>query len=198
MKKILLKNGYLKKWKRQRNIKMNYPNLSKEVSYALRHVPWEYELELDSDGWVSVDQLISSFRNSEEWKGLTEEDLVKMVSLSEKKRHEIKNGKIRAFYGYSIPMKISKEIGNPPKFLYHGTSVNFLPEIKSNGLKPMSRQYVHLSEDTDTARLVGKRKEGDTIILVIDTELAQSKGVTFYVGNDKVWLSDYIPPEFIR
>ena len=121
-----------------------------------------------------------------------------MVSLSEKKRHEIKNGKIRAFYGYSIPMKISKEIGNPPKFLYHGTSVNFLPEIKSNGLKPMSRQYVHLSEDTDTARLVGKRKEGDTIILVIDTELAQSKGVTFYVGNDKVWLSDYIPPEFIR
>ena len=177
---------------------MNYPNLSKEVSYALRHVPWEYELELDSDGWVSVDQLISSFRNSEEWKGLTKEDLVKMVSLSEKKRHEIKDGKIRAFYGHSIPMKISKEIGNPPKFLYHGTSVNFLPEIKSNGLKPMSRQYVHLSEDTDTARLVGKRKEGDTIILVIDTELAQSKGVTFYVGNDKVWLSDYIPPEFIR
>lgn len=182
----------------QRNIKMNYPNLSKEVSYALRHAPWEYELELDSEGWVSVEQLISSFRNNEEWQGLTEEDLVNMISLSEKKRHEIKDGRIRAFYGHSVPMKISKVIGIPPKYLYHGTSINFLPEIKSNGLKPMSRQYVHLSEDTDTARLVGKRKKGDTVILVIDTELAQSKGVKFYVGNDKVWLSDYIPPEFIE
>ena len=98
---------------------MDYLNLSKEVSYALRHAPWEYELELDSEGWVSVEQLISSFRNSDEkWNTLTEDDLVKMIDLSEKKRHEIKNGKIRAFYGHSIPMKISKEIGYPPKYLY--------------------------------------------------------------------------------
>ena len=26
---------------------MDYIKLSKEVSYALRHAPWEYELELD-------------------------------------------------------------------------------------------------------------------------------------------------------
>ena len=29
---------------------MDYLNLSKEVSYALRHAPWEYELEPDSEG----------------------------------------------------------------------------------------------------------------------------------------------------
>ena len=33
-----------------------YQKLSKEISYSLRHVPWEYELELDDEGWVSVDQ----------------------------------------------------------------------------------------------------------------------------------------------
>ena len=149
---------------------MDYLNLSKEVSYALRHAPWEYELELDSEGWVSVEQLISSFRN----------------------------GKIRAFYGHSIPMKISKEIGYPPKYLYHGTSINYLDDIKLNGLKPMSRQYVHFSEDVETATLVGNRKKGETILLKIDTELAQSKGIKFYIGNEKVWLSDYISPEFIK
>jgi len=160
---------------------MDYLNLSKEVSYALRHAPWEYELELDSEGWVSVEQLISSFRNSDEkWNMLTEDDLVKMINLSEKKRHEIKNGKIRAFYGHSIPMKISKEIGYPPKYLYHGTSINYL------------------SEDVETATLVGNRKKGETILLIIDTELAQSKGIKFYIGNEKVWLSDGIPVEFIR
>ena len=29
---------------------MNLVDLSKEISYALRHAPWEYELELDEKG----------------------------------------------------------------------------------------------------------------------------------------------------
>lgn len=41
-------------------------------------------------------------------------------------------------------------------------------------------------------------KKGETILLKIDTELAQSKGAKFYIGNEKVWLSDYISPEFIK
>ena len=53
----------------------------------LRHAPWEYELELDSEGWVSVEQLISSFRNSDEkWNTLTEDDLVKMSRLIGKEK----------------------------------------------------------------------------------------------------------------
>ena len=36
---------------------MKYEELSKEVSYALRHAPWEYELEMDEEGWVSIEQL---------------------------------------------------------------------------------------------------------------------------------------------
>ena len=30
--------------------------LSKEISYALRHASWEYELEMDEAGWVLVGQ----------------------------------------------------------------------------------------------------------------------------------------------
>ena len=29
---------------------MDCTKLSKEISYALRHAPWEYELELDENG----------------------------------------------------------------------------------------------------------------------------------------------------
>lgn len=54
-------------------------------------------------------------------------------------------------------MKIVKEEGVLPKFLYHGTSPRFLNSIELNGLLPMSRQYVHLSEYIVTAELVGKR-----------------------------------------
>ncbi len=134
-----------------------YTNLSKEVSYALRHAQWKYELELDENGWVSVEQLLHALHQSIEWRGVKIEDLKIMIEKSEKKRHKLKENKIRALYGHSIPMKIVKEEGVLPKFLYHGTSPRFLNSIELNGLLPMSRQYVHLSEYIVTAELVGKR-----------------------------------------
>nr|WP_088810611.1 MULTISPECIES: RNA 2'-phosphotransferase [unclassified Listeria] len=178
--------------------KINYTKLSKEVSYALRHAPWEYELELDKNGWVPIDQLLQALHQSTEWQNVEFDDLKVMIEKSEKKRHEIKEDSIRALYGHSVPMKIVKEEAIPPKFLYHGTAHNLLSEIEKSGLSPMSRQYVHLSEDIETASLVGKRKEKNPIILVINTENARAKGTKFYLGNEKVWLADTIPSEFIE
>ena len=44
---------------------INYIELSKEISYALRHAPWEYELEMDEEGWVSVEQVSDAYNNDE-------------------------------------------------------------------------------------------------------------------------------------
>ena len=38
---------------------MDLTDLSREVSYALRHAPWEYELEPDAEGFVPVGQLLA-------------------------------------------------------------------------------------------------------------------------------------------
>lgn len=35
-------------------------DLSRAVSHALRHEPWLYELELDDEGWVPVDQVLAA------------------------------------------------------------------------------------------------------------------------------------------
>ncbi|EBB5847934.1 RNA 2'-phosphotransferase [Listeria monocytogenes] len=176
---------------------INYTKLSKEVSYALRHAPWEYELELDKNGWVQIDQLLQAFQQFNEWQNVELDDLKVMIEKSEKKRHEIQGNSIRAFYGHSIPMKIVKEEAIPPEFLYHGTAHNFLSEVEKKGLVPMSRQYVHLSEDIETANLVGKRKDKNPIILEISALEAWNEGVNFYYGNEKVWLADVIPSKFI-
>ena len=131
--------------------------LSKEISYALRHAPWEYELEIDQEGWVPVEQLLDALHKEEKWKNIGEADLKEMIEKSEKKRHELKDGRIRAFYGHSIPMKILKEEKMPPDILYHGTARGFLESISENGLLPQSRQYVHLSQDIETAKKVGMK-----------------------------------------
>ena len=176
---------------------MNFDDLSKEVSYALRHAPWEYELELDEEGWVPVEQLLNALNCNEKWNGIQESDLYSMIQKSEKKRHEIIDGRIRALYGHSIPMKILKEEKNPPDVLYHGTARRFLESIQKEGLLPQNRQYVHLSQDIETAQRVGKRHDSKPCILLIDAKSAWIDGVKFYFGNEKVWLADMIPSKYI-
>ena len=75
-------------------------------------------------------------------------------------------------YGHSIPMHIVKEEKTPPDKLYHGTARRFIESIKKNGLLPMSRQYVHLSADIDTAKKVGLRRDKSPCILEIDSKRA--------------------------
>lgn len=171
--------------------------LSKEISYALRHAPWKYELEMDEEGWVPVEQLLDALHKDERWKDVSENDLALMIEKSEKKRHEIFNGKIKAHYGHSIPMRIIKEEKVPPEVLYHGTARRFLDSIRENGLLPKERQYVHLSQDVETAYSVGMRHDMKPCILKIDANQASKDGIRFYYGNEKVWLADKIPSKYI-
>jgi len=176
---------------------MDYLKLSKEVSYALRHAPWEYELELDEEGWVDVNQLLYSLHECKEWQNLIAQDLYLMVEKSEKKRHEISSTKIRALYGHSIPQRILKEPKTPPEILYHGTARRFAKSINENGLLPQNRQYVHLSVDIETALQVGKRRDDEPALLRINALKAWTEGIKFYIGNEKVWLADNIPSKYI-
>jgi putative RNA 2'-phosphotransferase len=171
--------------------------LSKEISYALRHAPWEYELELDDSGWVKISQVLEALKCKEEWLHLTEQDLHTMIDVNDKKRHEIQDGKIRALYGHSIPQKIMKVRQEPPEVLFHGTARKFIQSIKETGLIPGQRQYVHLSVDVETAKQVGKRRDDDPIVLKINAQDAWRAGINFCVGNEKVWLADSIPSRFI-
>ena len=172
--------------------------LSKEISYALRHAPWEYELEMNEEGWVPVEQLLDALHRTDKWSNICEADLHEMIEKSEKKRHELVGGKIRAFYGHSMPMKILKKDKMPPNVLYHGTARRFVESISKNGLLPQSRQYVHLSQDIETAENVGKRHDDKPCILIIDAKTAWNDGVKIYFGNEKVWLADAIPSRYIR
>ena len=173
-------------------------DLSRSVSQALRHEPWLYELELDDEGWTSVESIVVTLRKGRpEWEDLSEADLVRMIESSSKRRHEIKNGRIRAIYGHSITGKLKRTPAIPPDVLYHGTSPDAASLIEVSGLLPMGRQYVHLSVDEFTALEVGRRKTRAPVLLRVLAGDAHAKGNHFYEGNDKVWLADALPPEFI-
>lgn len=177
---------------------MDYTKLSKAMSYALRHAPWEYELELDELGWVNIEQLLYSFHEENKWLELDIKDIIYVVDNCDKKRFEIDDKRIRALYGHSIPQKIIKEPMQPPEILYHGTTRRFLSMIKEKGLLPKGRQYVHLAVDTGMALQVGKRRDDKPALLIINSRMAWNEGIKFYKGNEKVWLADFINPKYIE
>ena len=175
---------------------MNDIQLGKEISFALRHHPEKYHLHMDEEGWVDGEELLKALENK--YGILKESDLIDLMKHSDKQRYELKNHKIRAYYGHSFETKIKKEARKPPQILYHGTAKRFLNSIMEKGLQPMNRQYVHLSQDEQTAYLVGSRHDSHPVILIIDALKASQDGIQFYLGNETVWLSDPIPPKYIK
>jgi putative RNA 2'-phosphotransferase len=176
-----------------------YTDLSRTISHALRHEPWLYELELDDAGWVPMDALLAALRAEKPaWEAVSETDLVQMMAEAEKQRYEMCDGRIRALYGHSTPQKLLREPAEPPTILFHGTAPKTVALIRREGLRPMARQYVHLSVDTATAIQVGRRKAKEPVILRVRAGEAHGAGVPFHRGNDLVWLADVIAPEFIE
>lgn len=165
--------------------------LSRRASHALRHEPWLYDLEPDEQGWVPIDELAHALQS-------ISADIRAMAAASAKDRYEVAGDRIRARYGHSLPAKIEREPDAPPAQLFHGTDPAVVDSIRSEGLLPRGRQYVHLSIDVATATEVGARKAPRPAILTIDAAAAHAEGIRFYRGNAKIWLADHVPPRFIR
>jgi putative RNA 2'-phosphotransferase len=172
--------------------------LSRLVSHALRHEPWLYELELDAGGWTSIAGLLAAVHEQgPPWSEVERRDLVDMIASSAKQRHEIEGDRIRALYGHSVPGRIVRVAATPPKRLFHGTSPTAWAEIQRDGLRPMGRQYVHLSGDLATAEQVGRRKSSTPLIVFVDAGRASDDGIRFWRGNEIIWLADAVPPDYL-
>ncbi len=186
--------------------------LSKSVGHALRHAPHDYGLDPDPEGWVDVDALLEALRlKRRAWAKLARDDLARMIEASEKRRYEIRGGRIRALYGHSYPVA-SSDPERPPDRLYHGTPPRTAERILAEGLRPMGRHRVHLSTDVRDAVAVGRRRSSKPAVLCVRAADAWNAGVAFYSSasalagrrpdggrepND-VWLAGEIPPRFIE
>jgi putative RNA 2'-phosphotransferase len=170
--------------------------LSKFMSYILRHNPAEFGLTHDFEGFVPLVEFISAVQKERQWEDINQEVIEQVVRECEKQRYEIVGANIRARYGHS-KTNVSYHPSVPPNILYHGTNSKAISDILRTGVQPMNRQYVHLSETTKFASLAGKRR-GELVLVVVDAQRAHNAGVKFYPAGGEVWLSEAIPPQFIK
>ncbi len=173
-------------------------DISKFLSFVLRHEPQAIGLSLDSEGWADIDSLIAGANQT--GKSLSRDLIQHVVNTSDKKRFSISEDgqRIRAAQGHSTnSVSISYPEKQPPEILYHGTAIRFLESILKEGLKPGERQYVHLSEDEQTAVTVGKRY-GKPVVLKIEALRMHQQGFKFFQAENGVWLTESVLSKFIQ
>jgi len=178
-------------------MKEYFTNLSKRLSFILRHKPESIGVSLDKDGWLNIDLLLTTLQRT--GIRIDKKTILTIVAQSDKKRFEISEDKqqIRAVYGHSSPQAdIGYAETAPPPHLYHGTAQRFLRSIKKQGLHAGVRHYVHLSENIETALNVGQR-HGKAVVLKVLAAAMHENGFVFYSMNSGIWLTKSVPPAFI-
>lgn len=169
-------------------------SVSKYLSFVLRHKPEAIGLELDSNGWASIQDLIAKTTSYT----LTEELIHIVVETNDKQRFAIDSTKqvIRANQGHSVEVDLNLQPVEPPDFLLHGTAERFEELILKNGLNKQKRHHVHLSETETVAKAVGSR-HGKPVIFKINAKEMRKAGYQFYKTANNVWLVNEVPSRFM-
>ena len=176
---------------------MDKTSLSKYIALILRHKPETIGITLDENGWASVSELLSGINAS--GNKIDMQTLEEIVAEDEKQRYSFNadKTKIRANQGHSINVDVELKKAEPPEILFHGTGEKFVPSIKSEGLKPKSRLYVHLSKDRETAVKVGSR-HGKPVVFEVNSGEMSRNGFEVFLSENGVWLTKIVPAEYLR
>ena len=169
--------------------------LSRRLAYVLRHDPASVHIELDAGGWVEVEELLAAL--GAHGRSVSRGDLDAVMTDIPKQRFELRDGRIRAAQGHSIEVDLGLTSQRPPATLFHGTVARFLDAIMVEGLRPGSRQHVHLSPDVATAEQVGARR-GRPLLLEVDAARLHDTGHTFLLAANGVWLTDHVPADHLH
>ncbi|MFJ7250247.1 RNA 2'-phosphotransferase [Kitasatospora sp. NPDC098652] len=169
---------------------------SKMLSRILRHEPELVGITLDDSGWVRIDVLLGAL--AAKGRPLTRPELDHIVAGNNKRRfgYSPDGLSIRANQGHSVAVDLGLTATVPPPVLYHGTADRHLASIFREGLRPMTRQDVHLSAETETATRVGAR-HGRPVVLTVNAAAMAADGHEFRLSENGVWLTDAVPPQYL-
>jgi len=186
--------------------------MSKKMTYYLRHNAAKAGLEIRSDGFVKMDALLNqrAFKRM----GVTFEEMKHEVDTNDKRRfsmvHEEDGWYIRANQGHSIKCVNAEELltrirlsdASKLPVVCHGTFLRHWNSILDTGLSSMKRNHIHFvpSDCLDGGNVISGMRYECQLLIYIDLKAALKDGIKFYVSANNVILSSGIggvlPPRY--
>lgn len=167
--------------------------VSKRMSYILRHAPESISINMDSDGSVDLMELATGL-------SVSTDTVREIVNSDPKSRYVISDQRIWAAQGHSIDVQVPFEkVEEIPEsgLLYHGTQIHNLDSIRVGGIISNGRKWVHLSGDVETAREVADRRKGVSTVVTIDAAAMLANNVEIFKSSNGVYLVHEVRPVYI-
>ncbi|XP_070692615.1 tRNA 2'-phosphotransferase 1 isoform X1 [Pempheris klunzingeri] len=173
-------------------------HLSKSMSYALRHGANKMGLQMGTDGFLFVDDLLAH----PQFSSYSLEDVERVVATNDKQRFKLRPHpedsrlQIRASQGHSIQV-MDLELkpvlaGSPdcPAEAVHGSYLRNWNSIQQQGLSRMKRTHIHLAPGLpgEDGVISGMRKDCDLAVF-IDVPKALADGIEFFWSENRVLLT---------
>nr|XP_011458042.1 PREDICTED: tRNA 2'-phosphotransferase 1-like [Fragaria vesca subsp. vesca] len=178
--------------------------LGRLLTRILRHMPSELNLDMRSDGFVKVHDVLKlnlkTFANIP-LSSHTVHEIKEAVRRDNKQRFTLleENGEIliRANQGHSTTIVETERLLKPQSFhlkkfrCVHGTYRKNWDSILESGLKCMTRLHVHFASGlpTDGEVISGMRRDVN-ILIFLDIRNALAEGIKFYISDNKVILTE--------
>ncbi|XP_051197822.1 uncharacterized protein [Lolium perenne] len=178
--------------------------LGRLLTRVLRHMASELRLDMRSDGYVRVRDLLGL--NLQTFarvplKAHTVDEIREAVRRDNKQRFSLleEDGEllIRANQGHTVTTVTSESLLKPivsadeVSVCVHGTYRKNLDSILQSGLKRMARLHVHFSSGlpSDGEVISGMRRSAN-ILIYLDVNKAMQDGMKLYISDNKVILTE--------
>lgn len=173
--------------------------LSKSMIYALRHGASQMGLQMGTDGFLFVEDLLAH----PQFHSYSLEDVERVVATNDKQRFKLcthpEDGRlqIRANQGHSVQV-VDLELkpvmaGSPdcPAEAVHGSYLRNWSSIQQQGLSRMKRTHIHLARGLpgEDGIISGMRKDCDLAVF-IDVPKALADGIKFFWSENDVLLTE--------
>jgi len=170
---------------------MNTIELSKTLSWLLRHGAREAGVSMDAAGWVPVAEVLRHMR-------IDRSTLEHVIETNNKSRLEIAGDRVRACQGHSTEnmpvtceaLEASWQPYTAGGSLWHGTTVEATEPIAREGLWPQKRTHVHLAPSLESK--VGKRS-ATPVVLEVSVERLRAEGQGAWEAQNGVVLVRHVP-----
>mmetsp|Transcript_21450 Transcript_21450/g.42113 ORF Transcript_21450/g.42113 Transcript_21450/m.42113 type:complete len:449 (+) Transcript_21450:152-1498(+) len=169
---------------------------SRFMTKVLRHRAADMGLEMRSDGFVRVEDLLKL----QQLKDIGLEDVKAIVAADNKQRFGLQQEEdqtwwIRANQGHSMASVETEDLLEEVdldgiSLCLHGTYLRFWPLIVRDGLKRMQRNHIHFATGLpgDDGVLSGFRNSAE-VLIYLDTVQAKKAGLKMYRSANQVLLS---------
>ncbi|XP_038142526.1 tRNA 2'-phosphotransferase 1 isoform X2 [Cyprinodon tularosa] len=172
--------------------------LSKSMSYVLRHGAAKMGLQLATDGFLYVEDLLSH----PQFHMYTSDDIERVVATNEKQRFKLRSHpddgrlQIRANQGHSVQvmdLELKPVLAGSldcPTEAVHGSYLRNWVSIQQHGLSRMNRTHIHLAPGLpgEDGVISGMRKNCDLAVF-IDVPRALADGIEFFWSENNVLLT---------